>query len=88
MLFRSVAFFCGITLAVASYIKIMLVDGVGSRIAIVVSIAIAAIVIVAKIAGGILPVVAKALHLDPAVMSNPLISTLIDAVSLLIYFAV
>lgn len=83
-----VAFFCGITLAAASYVKIMLVDGVGSQIAIVVSIAIAAIVIVAKIAGGILPVIAKALHLDPAVMSNPLISTLIDAVSLLIYFAV
>ncbi len=83
-----VASLCGITLGVASYLKIIIIDGAGANVAFVVALAIAAIVIVAKIAGGLLPLLAKALHLDPAVMSNPLISTLIDALSLLIYFAI
>ena len=49
---------------------------------------LAATVIVAKLVGCVLPIVAEALHLDPAVMASPLITTLTDAVSLLIYFSI
>ena len=43
-------------------------------------------VIIAKVVGGMLPMVAKAMHLDPAVMASPFISTIVDALSLLVYF--
>lgn len=83
------------TLAAVNFVKMLLVDrmllnnaGVTLTVAAVVSLAIVLIVIFAKVVGSVLPIVAEKLGVDPAVMANPLISTITDAVSLLIYFEI
>lgn len=90
-----VAILCGVTLAAVNFVKMLLVDrmllnnaGVTLTVAAVVSLAIVFIVIFAKVVGSVLPIVAEKLGVDPAVMANPLISTITDAVSLLIYFEI
>ncbi|HZK18339.1 MAG TPA: magnesium transporter, partial [Clostridia bacterium] len=45
-------------------------------------------VVMSKVIGGVLPMLAKRVHIDPAVMAGPLITTIVDAMSLLIYFSV
>jgi len=84
---------CGIALAVVCFGKIWLVDrllmgneDITLMINLVVCLALAATVIFAKVVGGTLPLIAKALKLDPAVMASPFITTIVDAVSLLLYF--
>ena len=54
----------------------------------IVSLTLLATVIIAKIVGSILPMVAQKIGLDPAVMASPFITTIVDAISLLIYFAI
>lgn len=81
-----VALICGITLAAANFVKLMLLDRVGLMVAIVVCLTLAASVVIAKLIGCILPMVAKKLGFDPAVMASPFITTIVDALSLLIYF--
>lgn len=87
-----VSIFCGITLSVVAFAKIWLVDylimgsAVTWSIAIVVSTALALTVIVAKFIGCTLPLLAKKIGFDPAVMASPLITTIVDAVALLVYF--
>ena len=63
-------------------------EGVTLTVAAVVSLAIVFIVMFAKVVGSVLPIAAEKLGVDPAVMANPLISTITDAVSLLIYFEI
>ncbi len=84
---------CGIALAVVCFGKIWLVDhllmgneDITLMINLVVCLALAATVIFAKVVGGTLPLIAKALKMDPAVMASPFITTIVDAVSLLLYF--
>ncbi len=86
------AVLCGASLAVVNFFKMLLVDGlllgnenVTVAVAATVSLTIVFIVMFAKIVGSMLPIGAEKVGLDPAVMANPLISTLTDAVSLLIY---
>ena len=81
-----VSFFCGLTLAAANFAKLMLLDRVGMQISIVVSITIVCTVMFAKVVGCTLPMVAKKIGFDPAVMASPFITTIVDAVSLIIYF--
>ena len=57
-------------------------------IALTVSLTLVAVVLFAKIVGAALPLAASKLHLDPAVMASPFITTLVDTASLLIYFSV
>ena len=90
-----VAFLCGLTLGVVNFGKMLLVDGmllgngnVTVAVAATVSLSIVFIVMFAKVVGSFLPIAAEKLGVDPAVMANPLISTLTDAVSLLIYIYV
>jgi magnesium transporter len=89
-----VALLCGVVLSVCNFAKIILVDnmlfgnGVSIQANIVVCLTLLATVLVAKIVGCALPVAAKKLGLDPAVMASPFITTIVDAVSLLIYFAI
>ncbi len=89
-----VALLCGIVLSVCNFIKIILVDNlifhneVSLAANLVVSLTLIATVVVAKIVGCALPVAAKKIGLDPAVMASPFITTIVDAVSLLIYFAI
>lgn len=83
-----IALVCGITLGIVNFAKLMLFDDVGAYVAIAVSFTMVMAVVFAKIVGSILPVFAKKIGFDPAVMSSPFISTIVDAVTLLIYFKV
>ena len=87
-----VAVLCGLTLATANFIKLLLFDLRGHEnaffIALVVSLTLVGTIIMAKIVGSSLPLLSSKIGLDPAVMANPLISTVCDSLSLLIYFAV
>ena len=88
-----VAFLCGVTLAVVNFGKMYLVDrtllgntDVTFTVAAIVSITIVFVVMFAKVVGSTLPIIAEKIGVDPAVMASPLISTITDAVSLMIYF--
>lgn len=83
-----VAVLCGVTLAAANFVKLMLFDRVGVSIAMVVCLTLIATVIVAKIIGCTLPMLAKKVGFDPAVMASPFITTAVDAISLLVYFQI
>ena len=87
-----VAILCGLTLAAANFIKLLLLDLRGHDnafvIALVVSLTLVGTIIMAKIVGSSLPLLARKVGFDPAVMANPLISTVCDSLSLLIYFGV
>ena len=87
------ALLCGIALAIACFAKIWLVDRllmgnyeITFMIDLVVCLALCVTVIIAKVVGSVLPLVAKVLGADPAVMASPFITTIVDAVSLLVYF--
>ncbi|MGM9637174.1 MAG: magnesium transporter [Eubacteriales bacterium] len=90
-----VAFFCGLTLAAASFIKILLVDmllmhtqGLTILVSLVVCLTLFTTVVVAKFIGCTLPIIAQKIGFDPAVMASPFITTIVDAVSLLVYFGI
>ncbi len=90
-----VAAICGLTLAAVNFVKMLLLDGmllhndsVTVAVAATVSLSIVFIVMFAKVVGSMLPIIAEKIGVDPAVMANPLISTVTDAVSLLIYIYV
>ena len=88
-----VSILCGISLAAAAFLKVILIDGllmgnsdVSVTVALVVALTLWLTVICAKLIGCSLPIVAKKLGFDPAVMASPFITTIVDAVSLLVYF--
>lgn len=83
-----VAILCGVTLAVCNYVKLMVIDRVTSPVATVICITLTATVFVAKIIGCSLPMLAKKIGFDPAVMASPFITTIVDAISLMIYFTI
>ncbi len=83
-----VALLCALTLAVVVFAKVMLLDQKGAIVALVVALTILVTIIIAKLVGCTLPMAAKRLGFDPAVMASPFITTVVDALSLLIYFAI
>lgn len=83
-----VSLLCGITLAVANFAKLMLLDRVGFEVALIVCSTLLITVMVAKLIGSSLPILAKKIGFDPAVMASPFITTIVDACSLLIYFKI
>lgn len=83
-----VAVVCAATLAVANFAKLMLFDGVTVQVAAVVCLTLVATVISAKIMGCVLPMISEKVGLDPAVVSSPIITTVVDAISLIIYFVI
>lgn len=86
-----VSLMVGIILAVANYGRMLVLNLMGSEtessVILVVSLSVAAVVVVSKTIGCTLPIVAKLLKLDPALMAGPLITTLVDTISLVIYFS-
>ena len=78
----------GITLAIANFIKLLLIDRVAINIALVVCSTLIIVIIIAKIIGCTLPILAKRLGFDPAVMASPFITTIVDAISLFVYFQI
>lgn len=83
-----VSLLCAAVLGAVSFAKVMLIDRAGVYVALTVGITLAAAIIVAKLVGGSLPLLAKRLGLDPAVMASPFITTTVDAIALIIYFNV
>ena len=83
-----VAILCSIVLGICNFAKLMLLDKVGVPVALAVCATLCITVIIAKFIGTILPIVAKKIGFDPAVMASPFITTIVDACSLLVYFQV
>ncbi len=89
-----VSIICGIVLSFANFLKIVLVDNmllksnISYEIAVVVSLTLVVTIVFAKVVGCLLPIGAKRIGLDPTVMASPFITTLVDTVSLLIYFTI
>lgn len=83
-----VAFLCGATLAAANFAKLMFFDKVGLSVSMVICITLVVTVVIAKVIGCTLPMLAKKLGFDPAVMASPFITTIVDALSLLVYFRI
>lgn len=83
-----VALMCGVTLAVANFAKLMLFDRVGLSVSIVVCLTLVVAILIAKLIGCTLPVLAKRIGFDPAVMASPFITTIVDALSLMVYFQI
>lgn len=83
-----VAMLCGITLSLANFIKLLLLDRVGVTVAIVVCLTLIVAVFLAKMIGCTLPILAKRIGFDPAVMASPFITTIVDALSLIVYFQI
>ncbi len=81
-----VAFFSGLTLAIVNFGKVLLFDRVTLLVAAVISLTLVFVVTFSKLVGSALPILAKRLGFDPVVMANPLLSTICDAVTLIIYF--
>lgn len=83
-----VAVLCGATLAIGNFAKLLLFDKVTIPVAAVVCLTLMAAVLIAKVVGCMLPMAAKKIGFDPAVMASPFITTIVDALSLLIYFQI
>ena len=90
-----VAVMCGVTLAACNFVKLMTVDrillhntGVTATVAFVICLTMVFTVLCAKTVGSLLPLLAERIHLDPAVMASPFISTVVDVVTLIIYLQV
>ena len=81
-----VAALCGLTLAVANFFKLLLFDRLKIEVAAVICITLLLVVLIAKLVGCCLPMLASRLGFDPAVMASPFITTIVDALSLLVYF--
>ena len=81
-----VAVLCGATLAAANFLKLLFLDKLALPVAAVVCFTLVLVVLVAKIIGCTLPMLADRVGLDPAVMASPFITTLVDAIALLTYF--
>ncbi|MBQ2989626.1 MAG: magnesium transporter [Clostridia bacterium] len=87
-----VSLLCGLTLAPFAFLKVMYLDGLwrepdGVRISLIVSATLFLVVVAAKLVGCLLPLLVKAVRLDPAVVANPFITTVVDALALVVYFA-
>lgn len=81
-----VAVLCGCTLAAANFAKLLFFDQVGILVALTVCLTLVAAVLMAMLVGCLLPIGAKKIGFDPAVMASPFITTIVDALSLLVYF--
>lgn len=89
----TVALLCGCTLAAVAFVKLMTIDNlltgdVTVTVALVVAFTMLCTVLAAKFIGALLPIVARKVGLDPAVAASPMITTLVDAVAMLVYFGI
>lgn len=81
-----VGLMCAVTLGVATILKVVFLEDIEMSVALVIGLALSCTVVLAKIIGCSLPLAAKKIGLDPAVMSSPFITTIVDALSLVVYF--
>lgn len=78
----------GVILSGINFLRLLIIEKVDMKISIAVSITLIIAVMLAKMVGGTLPLVAKKLKLDPAIMAGPLITTIVDALTLTVYFTI
>ena len=78
----------GISLAVVNFVRVYYLGGNSFTVSVVVSVTLILTIMMAKVIGGVLPLIAKAINIDPAIMASPLISTIVDALTLLSYFKI
>jgi len=83
-----VSFLCGVVLSAANFVKLLFLDRVGMAVAGVVCLTLLLTVLIAKLVGCSLPMFAKKIGFDPAVMASPFITTIVDAISLMVYFQI
>ena len=83
-----VGILCGVVLAAANFLRLMLFNRIELPVALVICLTLVIVVVLAKLVGCSLPMFAKKLKLDPAVMASPFITTIVDALSLLLYFEI
>lgn len=83
-----VAVFCGLTLGVCNFAKLLIFDRLSLTVAFVVCATLVITVLIAKVIGCTLPILAKKMGFDPAVMASPFITTIVDAISLIVYFRI
>lgn len=83
-----VAVVVGVILSFVNFLRLLLIERMNLQISSAVSLAILCAVLVAKVTGGVLPIIADKLRMDPAIMASPLITTIADAVSLIMYFKI
>ena len=76
----------GVSLSAVNFLRIYYIERTDLLVSVTVSFTLFFIVVLAKVVGGVLPIIAKKLKLDPAIMAGPLITTIVDAVALIIYF--
>lgn len=81
-----ISFLCGFVLAGCNFIKLMVLDKVGMTVSLVVALTLLVTVVFAKVVGSALPLIAKKIGFDPAVMASPFITTIVDAIALVVYF--
>ncbi|WP_201750370.1 magnesium transporter [Senegalia massiliensis] len=78
----------GIILAILNFLRIYFIQGYSIKISLIVTMTLMLTVMLAKIVGGILPLIAKKAKLDPAIMASPLVTTIVDTFSLIVYFRI
>ena len=83
-----VSILCGLTLAIINFLRLILMDKLEVLVSAVVCLTLFVTVLLSKLIGGVLPLIAKKLGFDPAVMASPFITTIVDALSLLTYFKI
>ena len=83
-----VGLICGLALGIVVFLKCFFFDKVGVQVSIIVGITIVGIVVMAKTVGSLLPIIAEKFGGDPAIMASPLISTIVDSLSLIVYFSI
>jgi len=82
-----VGILCGFGLGIVNFIRVYITNSHNWKLCLTISISLFSTILMAKTIGGILPIFAKRLRIDPAVMSAPLLTTIVDALSLVIYFS-
>ncbi|GHV75576.1 magnesium transporter MgtE [Spirochaetia bacterium] len=83
-----IGFLCGLILGIINFVRIYLTNGQNSLLALTVTASVLLTLIMAKTIGCLLPMAAKKLRVDPAIMAAPLITTIVDAASLVVYFSI
>ena len=80
------ALLCGLTLALCNFVKLLVLDRVGLMVAAVVCLTLVVTVVLSQLLGAALPALAEKIGIAPAVMASPLITTIVDTTTLLVYF--
>jgi magnesium transporter len=83
-----VALLCGLVLGGINFVRIYLMYGHNAALSLTVTLSLLITIVIAKSIGCVLPMAARKLKVDPAIMAAPLITTMVDAASLIVYFCI